>query len=55
MYECDENLKKMCEKVKDFEKELFINDLDTKRRQVEIFQKSNIDHLAKTKVKFSHL
>ena len=46
---CDETLKKMCEKVKDFEKKLFINELETKRRQVEIFQYSN---LATAKVTF---
>lgn len=28
MSKCDETLKNMCEKVKDFEKELFINELD---------------------------
>lgn len=48
---CDETLESMNEKVKEFEKKVFINELDTKKCQVEIFEKLNINMVHKKKVK----
>ena len=48
---CDESLNNMSQKLKDFEKEVFRNELDTKKRQVEIFQKADIDSVLRKKVK----
>ena len=49
--ECDKTLQDICEKLKQFEKELFMNELDEKKFQVECFEKTNIDPVLKTKVK----
>lgn len=49
---CDEALKNMCEKIKDFKKDLFLNEFDSQKFQVEFFKKANIDPVLKKKVKF---
>ena len=39
----DQTLQNMCEKLSEFEIELFMNELDTKNYVVECFEKADID------------
>lgn len=48
------DLEEVCQKLKNFEKYLFMNEFENKKCQVEFFDKANIDPILSNKVKSSY-
>lgn len=52
--ECDSTLESIREKLKHFEKEVFLKELEVKKMQIGFFEKASIDQVLKKKVNYVH-